>query len=173
MQQQPAAAKVASGDWSSPGLATPEDEHAPKFFKTASGVKVQELAPGSGPTAQTGDFVLFDYVLRRANGYFIYGALQWLDHGSCLALGTTAFRGPVETAGACLKALGAQQPCLVAAHHHWLVAHTSCMLAQCTSRQHVLCHFRFVSKYTICYPHPVLLSAAVTRHCGGGQLPAP
>lgn len=79
MQQQPAAAKVASGDWSSPGLATPEDEYAPKFFKTASGVKVQELAPGSGPTAQTGDFVLFDYVLRRANGYFIYGALQWLQ----------------------------------------------------------------------------------------------
>jgi hypothetical protein len=79
VQQQPAAAKVATGDWSSPGLATPEDEYAPKFFKTASGVKVQELAPGSGPTAQTGDFVLFDYVLRRANGYFIYGALQRLQ----------------------------------------------------------------------------------------------
>ena len=29
---------------------------------------MQELAVGSGPVAQAGDTVLFDYVLRRANG---------------------------------------------------------------------------------------------------------
>lgn len=72
----PSSAKVAAGDWSSPGLAAPEDDAAPKFFKTARGVKVQQLAAGSGPEAQSGDFVLFDYVLRRSNGYFIYG--KWL-----------------------------------------------------------------------------------------------
>jgi hypothetical protein len=32
----------------------PEDDAAPKFFKTASGVKVQELATGSGQAAQKG-----------------------------------------------------------------------------------------------------------------------
>ena len=68
----PALAKTAAGDWSSPGLATPEDEGEPKFFKTASGVKVQQLTAGSGPEAKPGDAVLLDYVLRRANGYFIY-----------------------------------------------------------------------------------------------------
>lgn len=70
---QPVAAAQPAGDWSSPGLATPEDEALPKFFKTASGVKVQILSPGSGPAAQKGDAVLIDYVLRRSNGYFIYG----------------------------------------------------------------------------------------------------
>jgi hypothetical protein len=71
-----AATKVTSGDWSSPGLAAPEDESLPKFFKTASGVKVQELAPGSGQEAKAGDSVLIDYVLRRNNGYFIYCELH-------------------------------------------------------------------------------------------------
>lgn len=36
----PTWAKGGSGDWSSPGLAVPEDPAAPRFFKTASGVKV-------------------------------------------------------------------------------------------------------------------------------------
>jgi FKBP-type peptidyl-prolyl cis-trans isomerase len=67
-----AATKATSGDWSSPGLAAAEDENLPKFFKTASGVKVQELAPGNGEVAKAGDAVLIDYVLRRNNGYFIY-----------------------------------------------------------------------------------------------------
>lgn len=71
-----AATKVTSGDWSSPGLAAPEDENLPKFFKTASGVKVQELAPGSGQEAKAGDSVLIDYVLRRNNGYFIYSTIE-------------------------------------------------------------------------------------------------
>lgn len=73
---QPSLAKGDAGDWSSPGLATPVDESAPKFSKTESGIRIQELANGSGPQAQTGSTVLFDYVLRRSNGYFIYGTLE-------------------------------------------------------------------------------------------------
>jgi hypothetical protein len=65
-----------SGDWSSPGLAAPVDEEAPKFFKTPGGVPVQELAAGEGPTARPGQRVLVDYVLRRANGYFIYATVE-------------------------------------------------------------------------------------------------
>eukprot|EP00879_Flechtneria_rotunda_P002872 GHRR01003087.1.p1 GENE.GHRR01003087.1~~GHRR01003087.1.p1 ORF type:complete len:230 (+),score=78.33 GHRR01003087.1:1046-1735(+) len=72
----PAAAKVASGDWTSSGLAAPENDSLPRFFKTVSGVKVQELSPGSGPAAQGGDAVLIDYVLRRSNGYFIYSTIE-------------------------------------------------------------------------------------------------
>ena len=72
----PASAKSESGDWSSPGLATPVDPDAPKFTRTASGVRYQEVALGSGPIAEPGDSVLFDYVLRRSNGYFIYGTLE-------------------------------------------------------------------------------------------------
>jgi hypothetical protein len=47
-----------------------------RFFKTADGVKVQELAQGSGEPAKAGDRILVDYVLRRANGYFIYGTVE-------------------------------------------------------------------------------------------------
>jgi len=65
-----------SGDWSSPGLAAPEDEFAPKFFNTASGVKVQQLSEGTGAKVHRGDTVLLDYVLRRANGYFIYSTVE-------------------------------------------------------------------------------------------------
>lgn len=44
-----------------------------RFSKLANGVKIQQLTEGSGPQAQAGDRVVFDYVLRRSNGYFIYG----------------------------------------------------------------------------------------------------
>ena len=47
-----------------------------RFFKTASGVKVQELAVGTGPPARDGDKVQLDYVLRRSNGYFIYSTVE-------------------------------------------------------------------------------------------------
>lgn len=65
-----------SGDWSSPGLASPAENSAPEFFKTASGVKVQELAQGSGPGAESGDNIELEYVLRRTNGYFIYSTKE-------------------------------------------------------------------------------------------------
>lgn len=73
---QPSLAKQDAGDWSSPGLATPVDDSQPKFYKTVSGVKIQELSAGSGPEAKEGSTVLFDYVLRRSNGYFIYGTIE-------------------------------------------------------------------------------------------------
>jgi hypothetical protein len=61
----PAAATASTaspaGDWTSPGLAAPESDSLPKFFKTRSGVKVQEIAAGNGPIAQSGDAVLIDY----------------------------------------------------------------------------------------------------------------
>ena len=66
----------SAGDWSTPGLAAPVDDAAPKFFKTPSGVKVQELAIGNGAEVHKGDRVLVDYVLRRSNGYFIYGTIE-------------------------------------------------------------------------------------------------
>lgn len=44
-----------------------------RFSKLSNGVKIQQLTEGSGTPAQAGDKVLFDYVLRRSNGYFIYG----------------------------------------------------------------------------------------------------
>lgn len=67
---------LLTGDWSSPGLAAPEDPDAPKFFKTADGVGVQELTKGKGEAAKIGDSVLIDFVLRRANGYFIYSTIE-------------------------------------------------------------------------------------------------
>ncbi|KAL4457260.1 hypothetical protein ABPG75_012125 [Micractinium tetrahymenae] len=63
-------------DWSSPGLAAPIDPSQPKFFRTDSGVRVQVLAEGAGPAAAAGDTVLVDFVLRRSNGYFIYGTVD-------------------------------------------------------------------------------------------------
>ncbi len=53
------------------------DPSAPRFAKLPNGVRYQELnVGGSGPTAGPGDTVLFDYVLRRSNGYFIYGTVE-------------------------------------------------------------------------------------------------
>ena len=72
-----AEANKQSGDWSSPGLNAPLDPSIPQFFKTASGVKVQELLIGeNGEEAQEGDLVLLDFVLRRSNGYFIYSTIE-------------------------------------------------------------------------------------------------
>eukprot|EP00198_Chlamydomonas_reinhardtii_P011648 XP_001700985.1 peptidyl-prolyl cis-trans isomerase, FKBP-type [Chlamydomonas reinhardtii] len=73
------AAPVDPGDWSSPGLGAPVDPNAPKFVKLPSGVRYQELNIGSGPAASSGDVVLFDYVLRRSNGYFIYGTVEGIS----------------------------------------------------------------------------------------------
>lgn len=73
---QPAQARD-SGDWSTPGLAEEEDPTMPKFIKLGSGVIVQNLIAGTGDReARAGDTVLLDYVLRRANGYFIYSTID-------------------------------------------------------------------------------------------------
>ena len=75
-----AAGKRRGGDptdWSSPGLAAPVDESAPKFFKTAGGVPVQVLAECAGAAAAAlGQRVLLDFVVRRSNGYFIYSTVE-------------------------------------------------------------------------------------------------
>lgn len=77
---QNAAAKTQptlAGDWSSPGLANSEqDAVGPRFYTTPSRVKVQELSQGQGPSANIGDKLLLDFVLRRSNGYFIYGTVE-------------------------------------------------------------------------------------------------
>jgi FKBP-type peptidyl-prolyl cis-trans isomerase len=66
-----------AGDWSTPGLAGEESSEMPVFEKRDSGVIVQTLTLGQGDRqAQRGDTILLDYVLRRANGYFIYSTLE-------------------------------------------------------------------------------------------------
>jgi hypothetical protein len=69
-----ADAEQASGDWSSPGLAKPDDQQQ-AFFKLANGTQVQQLTQGNGAAAVAGDRVMFEYVLRRSNGYFIYSCV--------------------------------------------------------------------------------------------------
>ena len=72
----------SGGDWSSPGLASrPEDDagSSAAFSVADDGTRVQELAVGDaakGRAAQSGDRLLIDYVLRRANGYFIYSTVE-------------------------------------------------------------------------------------------------
>ena len=46
-----------------------------RFLTDPSGVKIQELTPGTGSAATAGDTVVVNYVLRRANGYFIYSTV--------------------------------------------------------------------------------------------------
>ncbi|PNH00131.1 Peptidyl-prolyl cis-trans isomerase FKBP16-1, chloroplastic, partial [Tetrabaena socialis] len=75
----PAAATADPGDWSSPGLGVPVDPTQPQFVRLPSGVRYQQLNVGSGPAAGSGDTVLFDYVLRRSNGYFIYGTIEGIS----------------------------------------------------------------------------------------------
>lgn len=58
-------------------IAVPDagaEEPVPKAetLTSPSGVKYQIIKPGSGRTAEVGDYVQFDYVLRRSNGYFVY-----------------------------------------------------------------------------------------------------
>lgn len=50
----------------------------PTFSVAADGTRVQELAAGDsgGRAARSGDRLLIDYVLRRANGYFIYSTVE-------------------------------------------------------------------------------------------------
>jgi FKBP-type peptidyl-prolyl cis-trans isomerase len=66
-----AASSKAAADW-----ATADDDGAPKFFKTPNGVPYQQLSEGNGREAHRGDKVLVDFVLRRSNGYFIYGTVE-------------------------------------------------------------------------------------------------
>jgi FKBP-type peptidyl-prolyl cis-trans isomerase len=68
-----ATSRVAT-DW-----ATADDDGAPKFFKTPRGVPYQQLSEGTGREAHRGNKVLVDFVLRRSNGYFIYGTVEGIS----------------------------------------------------------------------------------------------
>ena len=70
------AAREASdaGDWSSPGLAS--SGPAAKYVKTPSGLVYEDVNEGIGEPARAGDVAVFEYVMRRANGYFIYGTVD-------------------------------------------------------------------------------------------------
>ncbi|KAL8129174.1 hypothetical protein V2J09_018329 [Rumex salicifolius] len=44
--------------------------------KLPSGVRIQDITEGEGREAQEGDFIEFNYVCRRANGYFVYSTVD-------------------------------------------------------------------------------------------------
>ena len=72
----PNGARAASdaGDWSSPGLAS--SGPAAEYVKTPSGLVYEDVNEGAGEPARAGDVAVFEYVMRRANGYFIYGTVD-------------------------------------------------------------------------------------------------
>lgn len=72
-----AAFAVGEGDWSSPGLSSNEENtYGPRFVEQQDGLLVQDLLEGKGDEATIGDRIIFDYVCRRSNGYFVYGTVE-------------------------------------------------------------------------------------------------
>lgn len=69
-----AAASESAGDWSSPGLAS--SGPAAQYVKTPSGLVYESVNEGVGEAAKPGEIAVFEYVMRRANGYFIYGTID-------------------------------------------------------------------------------------------------
>ncbi|XP_002964205.2 peptidyl-prolyl cis-trans isomerase FKBP16-1, chloroplastic isoform X1 [Selaginella moellendorffii] len=62
----------------------------PKFRRTSSGLKIQEVSEGIGPEARRGRIVEFNYVCRRSNGYYVYSTMDSFNKDSepvTLALG--------------------------------------------------------------------------------------
>jgi hypothetical protein len=55
------------------------DGHGCRFLKLDNGEKMQLLASGHGEAVKPGDRVLFDYILRRSNGYFLYSCAPLPD----------------------------------------------------------------------------------------------
>jgi len=54
---------------SSPAVA---EDATPATLTSPTGVRYQVIKEGAGNEAQVGDYITFDYVLRRSNGYFVY-----------------------------------------------------------------------------------------------------
>ena len=70
-------AKQDPGDWSTPGLASGESTGSSNFIRKDPNVIVQEILPGSDEKVlKRGNKALVDFVLRRANGYFIYSTVE-------------------------------------------------------------------------------------------------
>ncbi|KAK7387192.1 hypothetical protein VNO78_27773 [Psophocarpus tetragonolobus] len=64
-----------------PALAAPimPDMKEPEVIRTLklpSGVRIQDIVEGEGPEAHDGDMVKFNYVCRRANGYFVFSTVD-------------------------------------------------------------------------------------------------
>ena len=71
----PSFAAGAAGDWSSPGLGVVPDKEA-EYLRTPLGVVYEQINDGVGEPAKPGDVAVFHWILRRANGYFIYGSID-------------------------------------------------------------------------------------------------
>lgn len=70
------ASRRVAGPPAAPGTLAADTIASPSSSTPGAPLQVQELLPGSGPTAGANDSVLVDYVLRRSNGYFIYGTVE-------------------------------------------------------------------------------------------------
>ncbi|XP_047076615.1 peptidyl-prolyl cis-trans isomerase FKBP16-1, chloroplastic-like isoform X2 [Lolium rigidum] len=47
-----------------------------RYRKLDSGVKLEDVVDGEGPEAREGNLVQFNYVCRRANGYFVHSTVN-------------------------------------------------------------------------------------------------
>ncbi|XP_057853705.2 uncharacterized protein LOC131063791 isoform X2 [Cryptomeria japonica] len=56
-----------------------EEPIIPRYYKTASGVKIEDIVEGEGPIAHEGDVVELNYVCRRSNGYFVYSTVDQIS----------------------------------------------------------------------------------------------
>eukprot|EP00270_Netrium_digitus_P022057 TRINITY_DN9738_c0_g1_i1.p1 TRINITY_DN9738_c0_g1~~TRINITY_DN9738_c0_g1_i1.p1 ORF type:complete len:264 (-),score=22.79 TRINITY_DN9738_c0_g1_i1:75-866(-) len=50
-----------------------------RYFKTDSGVRVEEVSVGAGEATKLGDVVVFNFVCRRTNGYFVHSTVSPLN----------------------------------------------------------------------------------------------
>lgn len=60
------------------GAPVPQMEE-PEIIRTRklpSGIRVQDIVSGEGQAANEGDVVVFNYVCRRSNGYFVYSTVD-------------------------------------------------------------------------------------------------
>ncbi|XP_068638371.1 peptidyl-prolyl cis-trans isomerase FKBP16-1, chloroplastic isoform X2 [Aristolochia californica] len=66
--------------FSSPSFAVPlpemKEPEVLRSRKLPSGVRIQDIVDGEGAEAHDGDFVEFNYVCRRANGYFVHSTID-------------------------------------------------------------------------------------------------
>ncbi|KAL2945055.1 Peptidyl-prolyl cis-trans isomerase FKBP16-1 chloroplastic [Bienertia sinuspersici] len=53
-----------------------EDPEIVRTRKLPGGIRVQDIVDGEGQAANEGDVVVFNYVCRRSNGYFVYSTVD-------------------------------------------------------------------------------------------------
>ncbi|KAK3156287.1 hypothetical protein QOZ80_2AG0105230 [Eleusine coracana subsp. coracana] len=61
---------------SMPVQAAMQEPDVIRYRKLDSGVKLEDVVEGEGPEAREGDLVQFNYVCRRANGYFVHSTVD-------------------------------------------------------------------------------------------------